>query len=218
MSSDFVAGIDVAGDEKGFQAAILREGDDRIDDVFQKRKAEEVSDKLVDLDGDCLKIAIDSPPKALRDNEETRLAERQIYSPEGQNGTDIYVQWTQKTSAPNWMIRGERLWDELGERFSEDCLIETFPTACTTALDHFDVTLPLRLIDEPDERKLVKDYYDASICALVARESEKQDSRLITIYGLKDEPIQQSDLADTNIEPKDELGPIYVIEAPDCHE
>lgn len=209
MSEDFFAGIDVAGKERGFQVAILPKNTDQIMGVIKGENSKDVADSLEELQGDSVKIAIDSPPKAHIDIAEndvrggkTRLAERQL------NNAGYNVQWTPRekdASYAEWMKNGEELWDELRERFSEDKLIETFPTASLEGLTEYDVSFPISLIDTPDKRKEAKDYFDAAVCALVAREVSKESDRTKT-YGKAGMVDKYDDSQD------DVLGNIHVLD------
>jgi len=169
VSSDFVAGIDVAGKEKGFHVALLDMKGDWIRDVFSEKEPETVSTTIKTTFGNCRQIAIDAPPKAHISGEKTRLAEREL------NDDGYNVQWTPRdestTSPGEWMENGETLWDHLKAEFSPHMMIETFPTASTDGLWTSNVAFPLHLIDGPEFRHEINDYVDASICVVVARRS-----------------------------------------------
>lgn len=210
MSADFVVGIDVAGRKRGYQCAILNDGQSEIQRIFEAQEPQEILKVIKERSGTCLQIAIDAPPRAHIDVEanekrdgKTRLAERQL------NNKGFNVQWTPRdesqTDHAKWMENGERLWEKLSKKYEEQ-LIETFPTASVPGLKNTDVTFPLSLFTDKNQRREAKDYFDAAICAVVAREAEDDDSNQVRTFG----KVNAEDKYDDDHD--DVLGLIHVLE------
>lgn len=167
MSECFV-GIDVGGSRKGFHVALLEGEHPEVRRLFHSTEAHEVAEAIGKWHSMPGTIAIDCPPRALRQSSSTRLAERQLH----QRG--YRVQWTRREGDQEpleWMLNGQRIWQALSERFVDSLLIETFPTAASNRLEACDALLPLHLLAGRLKRAHTKDYVDAAICAWVAREA-----------------------------------------------
>ena len=165
---DFVAGIDVAGPKKGFHLAVKQVGVEGWPSLFHFFEPQDSALHLGNLEralaGKCLCVAIDSPPRASFNSEETRSAERELHR-------DGYrVQWTprDKQKEASWMQNGERLWRTLKRAFPGMPVVESFPTAAGEGLFASQAMLPLNLLFGRHVRDFTKDYVDAAVCALVA--------------------------------------------------
>jgi len=173
-NSNFVVGIDIAGEKRGYHGAILAVGGKDIYSLFHLYSPDEIVKYIDDVPGKCVAIAIDSPPKARIKGPETRLAERELHR-------DHYrVQWTRRPGGDiqEWMKNGEKLWSVLTAKYPK--VIETFPTAASDGLADKKVRLGLNLLAGKKKRKFYKDYIDACICAMVA-EAVLQDKA--KVYG-----------------------------------
>lgn len=194
---DFVAGIDVAGQKKGFHLAVKHARENRWHSFIQFFEPQDVTFHLHNLQkalsGNCLCIAVDSPPQASVGTKSTRIAERELHS-------DGYrIQWTPrdlKKEIP-WMKNGERLWNELRRSFPGTSIVESFPTAAGEGLYATRETIPLNIFFGRHMRDFTKDYVDAAVCALVAERSARGETKL---YG-----------------PSDPLGPIHSARQPVKH-
>lgn len=184
---EFVIGIDVGGKNKGYHAAVIPVGSRVIQRFFHEYEPQEIIRRIKDLGGTCLKIAVDSPRKSRILGPETRLAERDLHR------AGYRLQWTPRPgrNEQGWMKNGERLWNGLRKAFGTTKLIETFPTAASDGLADVEIEFPLKALAGKEKRPFYKDYIDASICAIVAREAFRGKTR---IYGRDDE-----------------LGPIHVL-------
>lgn len=209
MTNNFVAGIDVAGRKRGYQMAFLELESDTIASIHAiQSDPSEVIEKIEEQNGECLQIAIDSPPEARINDEnenwngKTRLAERQL------NNDGFNVQWTPrgegKPSPGEWMKNGEELWEALKTEFGDAKVIETFPTASVRGMSGQNVNLPLTLINSKERRNEAKDFVDASICAIIAREYVVNRDGL-EVYGNKNHDDRYEDDDD------DVLGKIYTL-------
>lgn len=188
---DFVAGIDVGAAKKGFHLSIKRVGEESFLSLANFKQPEDVVGYLKGFEmlykGRVKVIAIDCPPKAVIDSEETRLAEREVVK------RGYKVLWTPRSNdmRQSWMVNGEKLWEHLRVAIPEIELVESFPTVNSDLLIEMKERLPLSLLNGKSKRKFYGDYIDASICALVAEKRFLQASE--------------------ELGPDDQLGAIHIL-------
>lgn len=187
---NFVIGIDVGGQKKGFHGAILEISSQRITELFHEVEPENVIEriqKIKENKDNCQVIAIDCPPKALIKGPETRLAERELHK----KGYRVLFTARKESMEQEWMSNGEELWKQLKEKHTDILCIETFPTPVSDVLGKTELMLPLKFIAGRKNRPFYKDYIDACICALVAEKSINHET--------------------IKIGEGDELGPIHIL-------
>lgn len=175
-----MAGIDVGGLKRGFEACVMSECG-QIKGIAHDRNPEALISQIDKLAADIKVIAIDSPPKSWIKSNKTRLAERDLHQ------AGFRVQWTPRSPSKTseWMRNGEKLWRLLEKRYPKAKLIETFPTVACENLSQDDVLISLSLFCGKAKREYYKDMLDAVICASVARKYATKPKQL-KIYGKGD--------------------------------
>ena len=188
----FIVGIDVGGSKKGFHCAAINFETNIVIDLRRIQGVESVVPWIQSIDGECMTIAIDCPPKANRQSKTTRLAERELHQAE------YRLQWTREVgkTPDEWMVNGENLWRSLKiAGLKVVSLIETFPTAASDRLFDSPTLIPLKFFAGKEKRKQYKDFVDACICAEVARKNVLKETKTAGGPNLMNEV--------------DELGPIH---------
>jgi len=176
---DFVIGIDVGAQKKGFHLAVMELHSNIITSFFHARDPKQILIYIRELEknmGQCLKIAIDAPSKAIV--KQTRIAEKEVRS------AGYRILWTPTTAEKKqtWMENGELLWKIL-EREYKGRIIESFPTINSDHLYHNNINIPLCMLTGKTKRKTYADYIDAALCCKAAEGAVLKTS---FIFGKKD--------------------------------
>lgn len=181
--SDFTVGIDVGASKKGFHIAVKKVDEASCYSLLHAHNPTHIVAYITNvahiLQGRCRCIAIDCPPKAIIESDDTRLAEKEL------RARGYRIIWTPRKEEhkKDWMINGENLWNTLQNAFPDTEMIETFPTANADYILGSNTLIPMDILFGKTKRAYYKDYLDAAICAATA---EKMLKGQTTVLGAAD--------------------------------